>query len=84
MFFFKIILAIFIGMVLPSLISLGLGLLLAKTERFHRIGIRMISMSVLVPGCFISSRCRQKCICADVNCGNWTCDMYSHCGSWNK
>lgn len=84
MFFLNFILALFFGLVLPSLISLGLGLLLSKTGRFHRLGVRMISMSMLVSGRFISSRCRHSCIYADKKCGNWNCDMYSHCASWNK
>lgn len=84
MVIFKAILICVFGLVLPSLISLGLGLLLAKTERFHRLGVRMISMSMLVPGHFISSRCRHSCIYADKKCGNWNCDMYFHCASWNK
>ena len=76
MMIYRIVLSLFIGLVLPSLISLGFGLILAKTIRFHRLGIRLIAMSVLVPGRFISIRCHQDC--RFTKCGNWTCENYYH------
>ena len=76
MVIFKVAFVLFIGLVLPSLISLGLGLLLAKSIRFHRLGIRLIAMLVLVPGRFISIRCHQDC--RSTKCGNWNCENYYH------
>lgn len=58
----------------PSVVYLLLGLCLVKTERFHKIGVRMLAMSVLVPSSFIAKKCRQPC--ADTRCGNWTCSKY--------
>ena len=77
MFLIRIVFVLFIGVVLPSLISLGLGVIFAKTIRLNRLGVKLIAMSVLVPGRFISSRCRQ--FCDGAKCGNWNCDHYSHC-----
>ena len=71
---------LFVAFIFPSLVSLGLGILLSKTERFHMLGIRLIAMSMLVPGRFISSRCHQSCISSEKKCGIWNCDMFSRCG----
>lgn len=52
-----------------------IGSLLAKTRRFHKVGIRMLAMSLLVPGRSVARQCRQDC--DNVRCGNWTCTKYS-------
>ena len=60
----------------PNLVYLLLGLFLSGTVRFHRIGIRLLAMSMLVSGRFIASRCRQ--FCRFAHCGNWTCEGFHH------
>lgn len=77
MIFFRYIFLLFVA-VIPSLVLLGIGILLSNTQRHHMLGIRLIAMSVLVPGSFISSRCRQRGKCSEIKCGNWNCNMYSH------
>lgn len=76
--FFRYLFLTFVAFIFPSLVSLGIGILLSKTERFHMLGIRFIAMSMFVSGRFISSRCRQCGMCSEMKCGNWNCNMYSH------
>lgn len=60
----------------PNLVYLVLGLILSYTVRFHRIGIRLLAMSMFCSGRFIASRCHR--VCKFVRCGNWTCENYHH------
>lgn len=53
-----------------------IGSLLVKTQRFHKTGVRMLAMSLLVPGRCVARKCRMDCDA--TNCGNWTCVKY-HC-----
>lgn len=73
----RFILVFVLFSILFSLLRLGVGILLYRTKRFHRLGIQLIAMSVLVSGKFISSRCHQDCRYA--KCGNWNCDHYYIC-----
>ena len=52
-----------------------IGSLLVKTRRFHKVGIRMLAMSMLVPGRYVARQCRQDC--DNVRCGNWNCAKYA-------
>lgn len=67
---------LFVVFILMSLAFLGIGILLSKTERFHLLGIRLIAMSMLTSGRFISSRCCYRGKCSELKCGNWNCNMY--------
>lgn len=57
-----------------DLVHLILGLLFVRFNGTHRIGLRMLSMSLLFPGKMIPPRCRLNCESAD--CRNWTCSDY--------
>lgn len=81
MIFLRYVFLLFVAVIFPSLVTLGIGILLSNTERFHKLGIRLIAMSMFVSGRFISSRCRYRGKCAGIKCGNWNCNMYSHCNS---
>lgn len=61
----------------PNLFYLVVGFFLCKTDRFHAVGVRMLAMSVLCSGRFVSWMCRQDC--RNTRCGNWTCENYHHC-----
>ena len=52
-----------------------IGSLLVKTWRFHKVGIRMLAMSLLVHGRCVARKCRLDC--ENVHCGNWTCAKYA-------
>ena len=52
-----------------------IGSLLVKTRRFHKVGIRMLAMSLLVSGRCVARKCRLDC--ENVHCGNWTCAKYA-------
>lgn len=51
-----------------------IGSLLVKTRRFHKVGIRMLAMCMLVSGRCAARQCRQDC--DNIRCGNWTCAKY--------
>lgn len=55
-----------------ELIEALLGLWLAGTKKYHRLGIRLIAMGVLT-----SWACPHLC-CSDCDgsCRNWTCPNY--------
>lgn len=60
---------------LPNVIYLLLGSALVKTRRFHKLGVRMLAMCMLISGRRIASSCHQDC--ENVHCGNWTCAKYA-------
>lgn len=53
-----------------------LGYLLSRTDKFHKIGIRCLAMSIFVSGRKVSSLCRMRC--EETDCRNWTCENYHH------
>lgn len=59
----------------PSVLYWLLGSLLAKTRRYHKVGVRMLAMSMLVSGRYVARQCRQDC--DHCRCGNWTCAKYA-------
>ena len=65
-----------------SIIYLILGLIFSKFQRTNRFGVRLIAMSMLVPGRCIACRCRQDC--ESVNCRNWNCENFYHCQQSKK
>ena len=81
MIFFRYLFFLFVAVIFPSLVMLGIGILLSNTERYHMLGIRLIAMCMFVSGRFISNRCRHRGNCSGIKCGNWNCEMYSCSGS---
>ena len=68
-----IVFMVFLG---SELFYAVLGVLLSYIKRFHRLGIRFMSMSLLS-----SWAVPRFCSCdSDRSCGNWTCPNY-HKGS---
>lgn len=65
-----------------SLIYLFLGVLLSKFKRTNRLGIRLIAMSMLMPGKCIACRCCQDC--ESSKCRNWNCVDFYHCRQSKK
>ena len=60
------------GFVSFELVYLIIGLILAKTKRFHRRGVRLVADSSFAFG--LTPRiCRCPC---DGSCNNWTCSKY--------
>ena len=58
--------------ILGEVLYLILGLTLAKTKRYHRLGLRLLAESLF--GAWFTARiCRCSC---DGSCGNWTCSKY--------
>lgn len=65
-----------------SIFYLIIGVLLSKFERTNRLGIRLIAMSMLMPGRCIACRCRQNC--ESAKCRNWNCENFYHCRQSKK
>lgn len=63
---------IFGTLVLGEVFYLITGLVLARTKCYHRLGVRLISES-LIGARFTSRICRCPC---DGSCDNWTCSKY--------
>lgn len=58
--------------VLGEVFYLILGFTLARTKRYHRLGVRLLAES-LIGAWFTSRICRCPC---DGSCDNWTCSKY--------
>lgn len=59
-----------------DLLFMALGYLLCRTEKFHKIGIRFLAMSMFVSGRKVAEKCQMTCY--ETRCGNWTCENYHH------
>lgn len=59
---------------LPNVLYLLIGSLLVKTCRFHRLGVRLLALSMLVSARRIACKCHQHC--EDVRCRIWNCENY--------
>ena len=69
------LLCFIVSFFLPNVIYLLLGSALVKSLRFHKLGVRMLAMSMLITGRHIASSCHQDC--ENARCGNWTCAKYA-------
>ena len=68
----KLLWFIFAGFILFETVYLIIGLILAKTKRYHRRGVRLVADSSVA--FWLTSRiCRCPC---DGSCDNWTCSKY--------
>lgn len=74
MIILKYLLCYIVLFLFVNLLFLILGLLFSKTVRFHKVGVRLLAMCMLVPGRYVSYRCHMNC--QSTNCGNWTCEKY--------
>lgn len=68
------VIALLVSFFFPDVISLCLGFILVRTVLFHRVGVRMLAMSMFCPARVIASKCHLNC--SAVKCGNWTCANY--------
>lgn len=58
------------------LVYMVMGYILCRTDKFHKIGVRFLAMSIFVSGRKVSQSCHM--CCRETNCGNWTCENYYH------
>lgn len=72
----KYLIALTVAFFFPNVASLCLGHILVRTVTFHRVGVRLLSMSMFCRPHVIASKCHQNC--SATKCGNWTCENYHH------
>lgn len=72
----KYVIAFVVSFFFPNVVSLCLGHVLVRTVTFHRVGVRLLSMSMFCRPHVIASKCHQNCNA--TKCGNWTCGNYHH------
>lgn len=75
MFFESLILA-FVVWLMIGFFEVNLGLFMCKFDRTHKLGVRLLAMSVmcLTPPSAVPLVCRMDC--DNSNCRNWTCAKY--------